>query len=116
MKRHAIRQLAAMGVTAMALSGCAGTNLGALGDILGGAMGGTGGTGQQQGQVLVEQDVGHLEGDPPALDDRPAGLTHRGGDEVDVQSLVPPALAGLPVRAGTKTRSPTRRGHPPVAF
>lgn len=53
MKRHAIRQLAAMGVTAVALSGCAGTNLGALGDILGGAMGGPGGTGQQN-QLLVE--------------------------------------------------------------
>lgn len=55
MKRHSIRQLVAMGVTAMALSGCAGTNLGTLGDILGGAMGGMGGAGgQQQGQVLVE--------------------------------------------------------------
>lgn len=55
MKRHSIRQVVAMGFTAMALSGCAGTNLGALGDILGGAMGGMGGAGgQQQGQLVVE--------------------------------------------------------------
>ena len=51
MKRHAIRHLAAATVTTVALSGCAGTNLGALGDILG-SMGGMGG--QQQGQLLVE--------------------------------------------------------------
>lgn len=54
MKRHSIRQLVAMSFTAVALSGCAGTNLGALGDILGGAMGGMGGAGQQQGQLVVE--------------------------------------------------------------
>ena len=55
MKRHSIRQVVAMGFTVMALSGCAGTNLGALGDILGGAMGGMGGAGgQQQGQLVVE--------------------------------------------------------------
>lgn len=55
MKRHSIRQLVAMSFTAMALSGCAGTNLGQLGDILGGAMGGMGGAGgQQQGQLVVE--------------------------------------------------------------
>lgn len=53
MKRHSIRQLVAMSFTAVALSGCAGTNLGALGDILGGAMGGMGGAGQQ-GQLVVE--------------------------------------------------------------
>lgn len=54
MTRHSIRQLAAAAVTVVALSGCAGGNLGALGDILGGAMGGMGGAGQQQGQVVVE--------------------------------------------------------------
>jgi hypothetical protein len=53
MRKHSIRHLAAAAFTAVALSGCAGTNLGALGDILGGAMGGTGGAGQQ-GQVVVE--------------------------------------------------------------
>ena len=53
MKKHSIRHLAAAAFTAVALSGCAGTNLGALGDILGGAMGG-GGAGQQQGQMVVE--------------------------------------------------------------
>jgi hypothetical protein len=53
MRKHSIRHLAAAAFTAAALSGCAGTNLGALGDILGGAMGGMGGAGQQ-GQVVVE--------------------------------------------------------------
>ncbi|HEU0078166.1 MAG TPA: hypothetical protein VFQ76_10985, partial [Longimicrobiaceae bacterium] len=53
MKRHSIRQLVVMGFTGMALSGCAGTNLGALGDILGGAMGGAGGQ-PGQGQMVVE--------------------------------------------------------------
>ncbi len=53
MRKHAIRHLAAAAFTAVALSGCAGTNLGALGDILGGAMGGAGGQGQN-GQVLAE--------------------------------------------------------------
>lgn len=55
MKRHSIRHLAAAAFTAVALSGCAGGNLGQLGEILGGAMGGMGGAGQQQqGQVVVE--------------------------------------------------------------
>lgn len=54
MKRHSIRHLAAAAFTAVALSGCAGTNLGQLGDILGGAMGGMGGAGQQQGQLVAE--------------------------------------------------------------
>lgn len=54
MKKHSIRHLAAAAFAAVALSGCAGTNLGALGDILGGAMGGMGGAGGQQGQLLVE--------------------------------------------------------------
>lgn len=54
MKRHSIRHMAAAAFTAVALSGCAGTNLGQLGEILGGAMGGMGGAGQQQGQVVVE--------------------------------------------------------------
>lgn len=51
MMRYSIRHLAAAAFTVVALSGCAGSNLGALGDILGGAMGGGG---QQQGQVVVE--------------------------------------------------------------
>lgn len=54
MTRNSIRHLAAAAFTVVALSGCAGSNLGALGDILGGAMGGMGGAGQQQGQVVVE--------------------------------------------------------------
>ncbi|MBW3569960.1 MAG: hypothetical protein KY467_02525 [Gemmatimonadetes bacterium] len=53
MKKNSIRHLAAAAFTVTALSGCAGTNLGALGDILGGAMGGPGQQGQQ-GQVVVE--------------------------------------------------------------
>ena len=53
MRKHSIRNLAAAAFTAVALSGCAGTNLGALGDILGGAMGGAGQQGQQ-GQLVVE--------------------------------------------------------------
>ncbi|WP_420126384.1 hypothetical protein [Longimicrobium sp.] len=52
MMRQSIRHLAAAAFTVVALSGCAGSNLGALGDILGGAMGGMGGG--QQGQVVVE--------------------------------------------------------------
>lgn len=56
MMRHSIRHLAAAAFTVMTLTGCAGTNLGQLGEILGGAMGGgMGGAGQQgQGQVVVE--------------------------------------------------------------
>jgi hypothetical protein len=55
MKRHAIRHLAAAVFTVVGLTGCAGSNLGALGDILGGAMGGAGQQGQQgQGQLVVE--------------------------------------------------------------
>jgi hypothetical protein len=53
MMRQSIRHLAAAAFTLVALSGCAGGNLGALGEILGGAMGGGAG-GQQQGQVVVE--------------------------------------------------------------
>lgn len=54
MRKHSIRNLAAAAFTVAALSGCAGTNLGQLGDILGGAMGGgMGGTGQN-GQLVVE--------------------------------------------------------------
>jgi hypothetical protein len=52
MNRHSYRNLAAAAAAVVTLSGCAGTNLGALGDILGGAMGGAGG--QQNGQVLAE--------------------------------------------------------------
>lgn len=52
MIRHSIRNLAAAAAAVVTLSGCAGTNLGALGDILGG-MGGTGGQ-QQNGQILAE--------------------------------------------------------------
>ena len=54
MMRHSIRHLAAAAFTVVTLSGCAGTNLGALGDILGGAMGGGMGGAGQQGQVVVE--------------------------------------------------------------
>jgi hypothetical protein len=54
MRKHSIRHLAAAAFTVMALSGCAGNNLGALGDILGGAMGGAGQQGQGQGQLVVE--------------------------------------------------------------
>jgi hypothetical protein len=54
MMRYSIRHLAAAAFTVTALTGCAGTNLGQLGEILGGAMGGAGGAGQQQGQVVVE--------------------------------------------------------------
>ena len=55
MRKHAIRHVAAAAFAAVALSGCAGSNLGALGDILGGAMGGMGGQqGQGQGQLVVE--------------------------------------------------------------
>ena len=54
MKRHSIRNLAAAAAAVVTLSGCAGTNLGALGDILGGAMGQPGAGGQQQGQLLAE--------------------------------------------------------------
>ncbi len=53
MKTHAFRNLAVAAAAVVTLSGCAGTTLGALGDILGGAMGGAGGQGQN-GQVLAE--------------------------------------------------------------
>jgi hypothetical protein len=53
MTRQSIRHLAAAAFTVTALTGCAGTNLGQLGDILGGAMGGTGQQGQN-GQMVVE--------------------------------------------------------------
>lgn len=51
MIRQSFRQVATAAVAVLTLSGCAGTNLGALGDILGGAMGGGG---QQNGQILAE--------------------------------------------------------------
>lgn len=55
MMKHSFRNLATAAAAVVTLSGCAGTNLGQLGDILGGAMGGMGGQGQQQnGQVLAE--------------------------------------------------------------
>ena len=50
MKKHNFRQMATAAAAVLTLSGCAGTNLGALGDILGGAMGGQ----QQDGRVLAE--------------------------------------------------------------
>lgn len=55
MMKHSFRNLAAAAAAVVTLSGCAGTNLGQLGDILGGAMGGGGMGGQQQnGQILAE--------------------------------------------------------------
>lgn len=51
MMTHTIRHLAFAAAAAVTLSACAGTNLGALGDILNG--GGLGGT-QQGGQVVAE--------------------------------------------------------------
>jgi hypothetical protein len=55
MKKHAFRQIAAAAFAVFTLTGCAGTNLGQIGEILGGAMGGMGGQGQgQNGQVLAE--------------------------------------------------------------
>jgi hypothetical protein len=50
MIRHSFRNLAAAAAAVLTLSGCAGTNLGALGDILGGTLGGQ----QQNGQILAE--------------------------------------------------------------
>lgn len=50
-KTLAMGRMAAVMVGTLAMAGCAGGNLGALGDILGGAMGGGG---AQQGQILVE--------------------------------------------------------------
>ena len=55
MMKHSFRNLAAAAAAVVTLSGCAGTNLGQLGEILGGAMGGGGMGGQQQnGQILAE--------------------------------------------------------------
>lgn len=54
MHKHSFRNLAAAAAAVVTLSGCAGTNLGALGDILGGAMGGQQGQAGQNGQVLAE--------------------------------------------------------------
>lgn len=54
MIRHSIRNVAAAAAAVLTLSGCAGTNLGQIGDILGGVMGAPGGQGQQNGQVLAE--------------------------------------------------------------
>lgn len=55
MHKHSLRRLATVTAAIATLSGCAGGNLGALGDILGGAMGG-GQQGQagQNGQVMAE--------------------------------------------------------------
>lgn len=53
MIRNSIRTLAAAVAAVVTLSGCAGTNLGQLGEILGGTLGG--GQGQQQnGRILAE--------------------------------------------------------------
>lgn len=54
MMKHSFRNLAAAAAAVVTLSGCAGTNLGQLGDILGGAMGGGMGGQQQNGQILAE--------------------------------------------------------------
>lgn len=54
MHKRSFRPLAIAAAAAVTLSGCAGTNLGALGDILGGAMGGQQGQAGQNGQVLAE--------------------------------------------------------------
>lgn len=54
MQKHSFRNLAAAAAAVVTLSGCAGTNLGQLGDILGGAMGGGMGGQQQNGQILAE--------------------------------------------------------------
>jgi ribosomal protein L14 len=55
MKRHFIRNMATAAVTVLTLTGCAGTNLGQIGEILGATMGGAGGQQQQgNGRVLAE--------------------------------------------------------------
>lgn len=54
MIRHSIRNVVTAAAAVLTLTGCAGTNLGQIGEILGGAMGGAGGQGQQNGQVLAE--------------------------------------------------------------
>jgi hypothetical protein len=54
MHKHSLRQLAAVTAAVATLSGCAGGNMGALGDILGGAMGGQQQGQGQNGQVLAE--------------------------------------------------------------
>jgi hypothetical protein len=54
MMKHSFRNLAAAAAAVVTLSGCAGTNLGQLGEILGGAMGGGMGGQQQNGQILAE--------------------------------------------------------------
>ena len=53
MNRHFFRNTATAAFAVLTLTGCAGTNLGQLGEILGGAMGAPGGQ-QQNGQVLAE--------------------------------------------------------------
>ena len=53
MIRHSIRNVVTAAAAVLTLTGCAGTNLGQLGEILGGAMGAPGGQ-QQNGQVLAE--------------------------------------------------------------
>jgi len=54
MIRHSIRNLATAAFAVLTLTGCAGTNLGQLGEILGGAMGGAGQQQGQNGRVLAE--------------------------------------------------------------
>ncbi|HYW14021.1 MAG TPA: hypothetical protein VE871_18800 [Longimicrobium sp.] len=56
MRKHFFRTMATAAAAVFTLTGCAGTNLGQIGEILGGAMGGMGGGQQQQGngQVLAE--------------------------------------------------------------
>lgn len=54
MNRHFFRNLATAAAAVVTLTGCAGTNLGQLGEILGGAMGGGAAGQQQNGQILAE--------------------------------------------------------------
>jgi hypothetical protein len=54
MTMRSFRRLAAVATVAATLPACAGGNLGALGDILGGVLGAPGGAQQGQGQVLAE--------------------------------------------------------------
>ena len=54
MRKHFFRNLATAAAAVVTLTGCAGTNLGQLGEILGGAMGGGAAGQQQNGQILAE--------------------------------------------------------------
>lgn len=54
MRKHFFRNTATAVAAVLTLTGCAGTNLGQLGEILGGAMGGAVGQQQGNGQVLAE--------------------------------------------------------------